>query len=39
MKDINTKLSTVWLFATLNYLYCDVLTLLDPVKATFIQLT
>jgi hypothetical protein len=24
-------LSTLWLFATLNYLYCDVLTLMDPV--------
>jgi hypothetical protein len=23
-------LSTVWLFATLNYLYCDVVTLMDP---------
>ena len=24
------KLSTLWLFATLNYLYCDVVTLMDP---------
>ena len=23
-------LSTLWLFATLNYLYCDVVTLMDP---------
>lgn len=24
------KLSTLWIFATLNYVYCDVLTLMDP---------
>jgi len=24
-------LSTLWIFVTLNYLYCDVLTLFDPV--------
>src|SRR5215831_10018544 len=23
------KLSTLWIFATLNYLYCDVVTLMD----------
>jgi hypothetical protein len=34
MKDLNTKLSTLWLFATLNYLYADVVTLMDPVKNT-----
>ncbi|MBV8194603.1 MAG: hypothetical protein JOY80_03665 [Candidatus Dormibacteraeota bacterium] len=27
---MNTKLSTLWIFATLNYLYCDVVTLMDP---------
>ncbi len=30
--DIRTRLSTLWLFATLNYLYCDVVTLMDPQK-------
>ena len=30
--DTQTKLSTLWLFATLNYLYCDVVTLMDPQK-------
>ena len=39
MKDTNTKLSALWLFATLNYLYCDVVTLMDPVKNTSIQFT
>src|ERR1700730_14970957 len=30
MKDMKAKLSTLWIFATLNYLYCDVVTLMDP---------
>ena len=30
--DTRTRLSTLWLFATLNYLYCDVVTLMDPDK-------
>ena len=25
-----TKLSTLWIFVTLNYLYCDVTSLMDP---------
>jgi hypothetical protein len=25
-----TKLSTLWIFVTLNYLYCDVTGLMDP---------
>ena len=29
MKD---KLSLLWLFATLNYLYCDIVTVMDPSK-------
>ena len=33
------RLSTLWIFATLNYLYCDVVTLMDPVKQSSIQLT
>jgi len=28
--DARSKLSTLWIFATLNYLYCDVVTLMDP---------
>jgi MFS family permease len=39
MKDKKAMLSTLWLFATLNYLYCDVVTLMDPVKHGSIQLT
>jgi MFS family permease len=40
MPDRKVLLSTLWLFATLNYLYCDVVTLMDPVKHTgSIQLT
>ena len=27
---MKTKLSTLWLFATLNYLYADVVTLMNP---------
>jgi len=30
MEGKNSKLSTLWIFATLNYLYCDVVTLMDP---------
>jgi hypothetical protein len=30
MERLSTKLSTLWLFASLNYLYCDVVTLMDP---------
>ena len=26
---MRSKLSTLWIFATLNYLYCDVVTLMD----------
>lgn len=28
--DLRSKLSTLWIFAALNYLYCDVLGLMDP---------
>jgi hypothetical protein len=28
--DKRTMLSALWVFATLNYLYCDVLALMDP---------
>lgn len=27
---MKSRLSTIWIFATLNYLYCDVVTLMDP---------
>jgi Family of unknown function (DUF6326) len=30
MDGIRSKLSTLWVVATLNYLYCDVVTLMDP---------
>ena len=30
--DLKARLSTLWLFATLNYLYCDVVTVMDPHK-------
>jgi hypothetical protein len=30
--DWKVRLSTLWLFATLNYLYCDVVTVMDPQK-------
>lgn len=30
MKDIKTQLSTLWIFAMFNYLYADVMGLMDP---------
>ena len=30
MESMKSKLSTLWIFATLNYLYCDVVILMDP---------
>lgn len=30
MESTKSKLSTLWIFATLNYIYCDVITLMDP---------
>jgi len=30
MDSMKSKLSALWIFATLNYLYCDVVTLMDP---------
>jgi hypothetical protein len=39
MPDTKTRLSALWLFATLNYLYCDVVTVMDPVKHGSVQLT
>jgi hypothetical protein len=29
--DTNVKLSTLWITASLSYLYCDVISLMDPV--------
>jgi hypothetical protein len=37
--DMKVKLSTLWLFAMLNYTYGDVVTLMDPVKHGSMQLT
>jgi hypothetical protein len=28
--NMNSKLSTLWIFVALNYLYCDVVSLMDP---------
>jgi hypothetical protein len=28
--DMNVKLSTLWITASLSYLYCDVMSLMDP---------
>ena len=30
MKDMKTRLSMLWVFAMFNYLYADVMTLMDP---------
>jgi hypothetical protein len=30
MEDMRVRLSTLWIFATVNYLYCDVMALMDP---------
>src|ERR1700674_2715731 len=30
MEGLRSKLSTIWIVGTLNYLYCDVVTLMDP---------
>ena len=32
MSRLQIKLSIIWTFATLNYLYCDVVTLMDSSK-------
>jgi hypothetical protein len=32
MKDMKVILSTLWVFVMFNYLYCDVMTLMDPAK-------
>ncbi len=39
MGDMKVRLSTLWLFATLNYVYCDVVSVMDPVKHSPVQLT
>jgi hypothetical protein len=38
-KDRKVILSTLWLFATLNYIYCDVVAVMDPFKHAPFQLT
>jgi hypothetical protein len=30
MDGMRTKLSTLWIFATVNYLYCDLVGVIDP---------
>lgn len=32
LKNTGEKLSLLWIFVMFNYLYCDVLTLTDPIK-------
>lgn len=32
VEGMTSRLSILWIFATLNYLYCDVVTLMDPDK-------
>jgi MFS family permease len=39
IEDRKVMLSTLWVFVMFNYLYCDVLTLTDPVKQVGPQLT
>jgi hypothetical protein len=42
MQDLKSKLSTLWIFAVLNFVYCDVLTLYDHVfikQASTVQYT
>ena len=38
-KERKVILSTLWIFATLNYIYCDVVAVMDPVKHAPFQLT
>ena len=30
MQDMQARVSTLWIFAMFNYLYCDVMSLMDP---------
>lgn len=39
LKNIEEKLSLLWIFVMFNYLYCDVLTLTDPIKQIGPELT
>lgn len=39
LKNIEERLSLLWIFMMFNYLYCDVLTLTDPIKQIGPQLT
>lgn len=39
LKNIEEKLSLLWIFVMFNYLYCDVLTLTDPIKQSGPELT
>jgi hypothetical protein len=32
LKDRKVILSTLWIFAMFNYLYCDIMTVMDPVQ-------
>lgn len=37
--DMKSKLSTLWIFASLNYIFCDVLGLMDPTLVVPFELT
>lgn len=37
MTDMRVRLSTLWVFAVFNYLYADVITLMDPAILTQIM--
>jgi hypothetical protein len=39
VKSRGATLSILWIFATLNFIYCDVVTVMDPIKHSPIQLT
>jgi len=39
LKNTGERLSLLWIFVMFNYLYCDVITLTDPVKQSGPQLT
>ena len=34
MQDLKVRLSTLWVFMLLNYLYCDIMTSFDPTVST-----
>jgi len=39
IKNIGEKLSLLWIFVMFNYLYCDVIAVIDPIEQVGPQLT